>query len=67
MLLKNVNQMHRLFLDLAILVQQQGEMIDNIEQNIAQAKNYVEAGEKDLVKAKENLQSARKVTSAKII
>lgn len=53
--------MHRLFLDLAILVQQQGEMIDNIEQNIAQAKNDVQAGEKDLVKAKENLQSARKV------
>lgn len=56
----NINQMHRLFLDLALLVKSQGEVIDNIEANIANAKVHVEKGEKDLVQAKKNLQSARK-------
>jgi t-SNARE complex subunit (syntaxin) len=54
--------MHKLFLDLAILVRMQGEMIDNIEANISQAKKHVEKGEIDLVKAKDNLKSARKVS-----
>ena len=54
--------MYRLFNDLAILVQQQGEMIDNIEVNIRTAKDYVEKGEKNLVEAKKNLDSARKVS-----
>ena len=52
--------MHRLFLDLAILVQQQGEVIDNIQKNIEQAKYHVEKAEVDLVKAKEYQQAARK-------
>ena len=56
-----MNQVYRLFNDLAILVQQQGEMIDNIEVNIRTAKDYVEKGEKNLVEAKKNLDSARKV------
>jgi t-SNARE complex subunit (syntaxin) len=52
--------MHRLFLDLAILVQQQGEVIDNIEKNIEEAKYSVAKAEVDLVKAKEYQQAARK-------
>lgn len=59
---KNVNQVNRLFLDLALLVDQQGEMIDNIEMNIKDARNFVEKGEKDIEKAKEYQDSARKVS-----
>lgn len=59
--------MYRLFNDLAILVQQQGEMIDNIEVNIRTAKDYVEKGEKNLVEAKKNLDSARKVSTIHIL
>jgi t-SNARE complex subunit (syntaxin) len=51
----------QLFADLAILVAAQGEMINNIESNIHSAKEYVFHAEKDLIKAKDNLASARKV------
>jgi len=51
----------QLFADLAILVAAQGEMINNIESNIHTAKEYVFKAEKDLVKSKDNLASARKV------
>lgn len=51
----------QLFADLAILVAAQGEMINNIESNIHTAKEYVFKAEKDLVKSKDNLSSARKV------
>lgn len=59
---KNVNQVNRLFLDLALLVDQQGEMIDNIEMNIKDAKNFVEKGTEDIRKAKEYQDAARKVS-----
>jgi len=52
---------------LAILVAAQGEMINNIESNIHSAKEYVFKAEKDLVKSKENLASARKVNLKKIL
>ena len=51
-----------MFVDMALLVHQQGEMIDNIEININDAHNYVEKGEKQLHKAKENSIAARKVS-----
>ena len=50
-----------MFVDLAMLVHQQGEMLDNIELNLNDAKNYVEKGEKQLQKAKASHQAARKV------
>lgn len=46
---------------MAMLVHQQGEMLDNIELNVNDAKNYVEKGEKQLQKAKVSHQAARKV------
>lgn len=49
-----------MFVDMAMLVHQQGEMLDNIELNINDAKNYVEKGEKQLQKAKSSHQAARK-------
>lgn len=52
--------MHQLFLELAALVQMQGEIVDNIYNNIATAKDYVQKAEVDIIQSKKNMQSARK-------
>ena len=57
---KSILQVHNLIIDLSKLVQLQGEMIDNIDVNIQKAKNYVDKGQKNLIKAKENMKKARK-------
>ena len=46
---------------MAALVTLQGEIIDNIEQNVKSAKSHVFKAEVDIKKAKENIISARKV------
>lgn len=53
--------MHQLLQDLAILVQLQGELIDNIEKNLLEAKDHVEKGEGYIEDAKKNMEAARKV------
>ena len=57
---KSILQVHQMIIELSKLVQLQGEMIDNIEVNIQKAKDYVIKGEKHIVKAKKNMESARK-------
>ena len=57
---KSILQVHNLIIDLSKLVQLQGEMIDNIDVNIQKAKNYVDKGQKNLIKAKGNMKKARK-------
>lgn len=47
--------------DLAMLVHQQGEQIDDIAMNVEDTKNYVEKGEKELHTAKDYHKKARKV------
>ena len=46
---------------MAALIKHQGEIIDNIEINIKAAKGHCEKAEKNLVAAKKNMISARKV------
>lgn len=58
---KSVNYVYQMFSDIAILVHRQGEDLDSIEANINQAKDYIEKGEKELIKAKKNHQKSRKV------
>jgi syntaxin 1B/2/3 len=53
--------MHQMFVDMALLVQAQGEIIDNIEVNIKQAKDYVSSGVKQLKSAQVNHEKSRKV------
>ena len=57
---KNILQVHNMIIELSKLVNLQGQMIDNIEVNIQKAKDYVLKGEKNIVKSKKNMQSARK-------
>ena len=47
-------------MDLAALVQLQGEIIDNIVDNINSAKDFVQQAEVDIIQSKKNMQSARK-------
>lgn len=58
---RNVKEIHRMFIDLSLLVNMQGEMIDNIEVNVKSAKAAVFHAEEDLIVSKDNLSSARKV------
>ena len=58
---RNVNEIHRMFVDLALLVSLQGDMIDNIEANVRSAKESVLHAEDDLILSKNNLSGARKV------
>ena len=53
-------QVHTLITELAALVHLQGEMIDNISENISQAKQDILDAEIDIIKSKNNMISARK-------
>jgi t-SNARE complex subunit (syntaxin) len=49
-----------MFLQIAALISLQGEIIDNIAENISTAKQDVLKAEEDVIKSKKNMQSARK-------
>lgn len=51
---QSVNLVYQLFVDMALLVHQQGEMLDNIEVSINSAQSYVHKGEKKLIEAKKD-------------
>ena len=56
----SIMEVHKLIEELAGLVQLQGEMIDDICENIAVSKTNVTDAEENIIKAKENMMSARK-------
>ena len=45
---ESVNELFKLFEDLAMMIQEQGEMLDNIESNLADANDYMERAETHL-------------------
>jgi syntaxin 1B/2/3 len=57
---QGVREILELFQDLATLVELQQEHLDNIEQNVSQAKNYTQEAEKELQKAETSQKKARK-------
>ncbi len=50
-----------MFNDLALLVHEQVQMLNNIEHNITAAKNYTKKSEENLARAKESYLSSRTV------
>ena len=56
----SIMEVHKLIGELAGLVSLQGEMIDDICENIAVSKSNVNDAEENIIKAKENMISARK-------
>jgi t-SNARE complex subunit (syntaxin) len=61
---KSIRELHDLFIDVALLVDQQGEKIDTIELNVRKASYHVSTGKKELVQAEV---SRRKFTKKKLI
>mmetsp|Transcript_79543 Transcript_79543/g.116604 ORF Transcript_79543/g.116604 Transcript_79543/m.116604 type:complete len:345 (-) Transcript_79543:132-1166(-) len=56
----SIKEVHQLFMDMALMVEAQGELLDNIEEMVSSSAEYTGSGVKELVKAKEIQKSARK-------
>ncbi|XP_020216095.1 syntaxin-112 isoform X1 [Cajanus cajan] len=57
---RSLNKLHQVFLDMAILVETQGEKVDNIEDNVASAGNYIHGGTNSLYYANQMKNKNRK-------
>jgi len=57
---QSIKELHQLFLDMAILVETQGELIDQIEYNVNQSVEYTKDAIKNLRKANVLQKKARK-------
>ncbi|CAB3383726.1 Hypothetical predicted protein [Cloeon dipterum] len=57
---KSIEEVRDLFADIALLVHNQGEMVDNIEMNVASALGVVEQGKTQLLEANKKNSSLRK-------
>lgn len=57
---QSVAELHQMFLDFALLTEQQGELLDQIEFQVTQAADYVEEGNDDIVEAVEYQKKIRK-------
>ena len=56
-----MQQLHEMFKDLALMVEQQGEMLNNIEKNVDQARDYVADAERECHQAVDLTNKWRKV------
>ncbi|PHT45282.1 Syntaxin-related protein KNOLLE [Capsicum baccatum] len=57
---KSLLELHQIFLDMAVMVEAQGEKMDDIEHHVVNAAQYVNDGTKNLKTAKEYQKSSRK-------
>lgn len=57
---QSVAELHQMFLDFALLVEQQGELLNNIEHQVRQAADHVEEANKDVYQSIELQKSIRK-------
>ncbi|CAF4527537.1 unnamed protein product [Rotaria socialis] len=64
---KSIKELHDMFIDMAALVQTQGEMIDRIEFNVVQSENFVKTANTDTKKAVKFQSAARRTCSNQII
>ncbi|XP_062509302.1 syntaxin-1A-like [Corticium candelabrum] len=56
----SIRELHDMFLDMAMLVEEQGDMVDRIEYNVEKAAAYVESAKKETRKALTYQRSARR-------
>ncbi|TSO88072.1 Syntaxin-2 [Bagarius yarrelli] len=56
----SIKELHDMFMDMAVLVETQGEMIDNIENNVRNAVEYVGKANEEVKKAVRYQKSARR-------
>lgn len=57
---KSLLELHQVFLDMAVMVETQGEKMDDIEHHVVNSKHYVKDGTKDLESAKGYQKRSRK-------
>ncbi|KAL9344635.1 hypothetical protein Peur_062310 [Populus x canadensis] len=57
---KSLLELHQVFLDMAVMVEAQGEQMDDIEHHVLNASHYVKDGTKELKSAKDHQKSSRK-------
>ncbi|XP_021714538.1 syntaxin-112-like [Chenopodium quinoa] len=50
---RSLNKLHQVFLDMAVLIEKQGEQINDIEQNVVNAGEYISGGTNSLYYAKQ--------------
>ncbi|XP_045785050.1 syntaxin-1A isoform X2 [Maniola jurtina] len=61
----SIRELHDMFMDMAMLVESQGEMIDRIEYHVEHAVDYVQTATQDTKKALKYQSKARRVREAK--
>ncbi|KAK3007001.1 hypothetical protein RJ639_017362 [Escallonia herrerae] len=59
---KNLIELHQIFLDMAALVEAQGQQLNDIESHVAHASSFVRRGTDQLQEAREYQKSSRKCT-----
>lgn len=64
---KNLKELHQVFLDMAVLVQAQGEQLDDIESHVQRANSFVRTGAQQLQRARSHQKNTRKWTCYAII
>ncbi|XP_057954689.1 syntaxin-124-like [Malania oleifera] len=64
---KNLVELHQVFLDMAALVEAQGQQLNNIESHVAHANSFVRRGTEQLQEARENQKSSRKWTCIAVV
>ncbi|WCJ43694.1 Syntaxin-related protein KNOLLE [Euphorbia peplus] len=57
---KSLLELHQVFMDMAVMVEAQGEQLDDIEHHVLNASHYVKDGSKELKTAKNYQRSSRK-------
>ncbi|KAL0894065.1 hypothetical protein ABMA27_014122 [Loxostege sticticalis] len=61
----SIRELHDMFMDMAMLVESQGELIDRVEHHVTQAAEYVDTGHTELTLAYKWAQKARKDSETK--
>lgn len=56
---RSLNKLHQVFLDMAVMVETQGEQIDDIEHNVANASSFISGGTTSLFYAKQMKESKK--------
>lgn len=57
----SIRELHDMFMDMAMLVESQGELVDRIEYHVEQSGDYVAKGQSELIQANKYQSKARKV------
>lgn len=57
---QSLMELHQIFLDMAVLVEAQGELLDNVERQVARSVEYVQSGTAALQDAKKLQKNTRK-------